>query len=89
MEIIREKQSQTPVKSSEGRFYSVMTAVGERPQYKTWLNWALCRGDWNFKGRMKDQGEGTRGGLSRVREVENYKKRVGGIGKCDQIICVC
>lgn len=54
METVKEKQSQTPVKSSEGRFYSVVTAVGEKPQYKTLLDWDLCRGDWNFKGRMKE-----------------------------------
>lgn len=82
METVKEKQSRTPVKGRKDRFYSVKTKVGERSQYKTELNRVSCRGDWNFKGRMKEWGEGTQESLSRVREVENYKKRVE-IGQYD------
>ena len=50
-------------------------AVGERDKQ---LCSDLCGGNGGFKGRRRERGGGTVESLGRVREVENYKKLVGG-----------
>lgn len=59
------------------------TAGGERPPSGTELGGALCRGYWNFK---EGGGQETNDALSRVREVENYRKWVVRAGQGDRLV---
>lgn len=68
--VLKDKQRQTLVKAAETDFSQKLLTGGERAE----LHSNLCRGNWAF---YRDY-EGWQGGLgiSRVREVKNYKRLV-------------